>query len=104
MVNTLRRKKDKETPAVVNANGSVSNDSSLALTSMAAPAPATLQTSASVEEKHRTVAAPLKVTLCLMLFVFSLTLFNVMNTASFNVVSLAFRQTFIFCLIVYSVS
>lgn len=60
MVNTLRRKKDKETPAVVDANGSVSNDSSLALTSTSAPTPAALQTSASVEEKNRTGAAPLK--------------------------------------------
>ncbi|XP_078028027.1 protein MTSS 1-like isoform X9 [Epinephelus lanceolatus] len=64
MVNTLRRKKDKEMPAVVDSNGSVSNDSSPSsgpasiLTS--APAPAALQTSASVEEKNRAVAAPLK--------------------------------------------
>ncbi|XP_041797610.1 protein MTSS 1-like isoform X7 [Chelmon rostratus] len=60
MVNTLRRKKDKETPAVLDTNGSVSNDSSPASISTSAPAPA-LQTSASVEEKNRTAAAPLKV-------------------------------------------
>ncbi|XP_029307257.1 protein MTSS 1-like isoform X5 [Cottoperca gobio] len=56
MVNTLRRKKDKGPPAVVDINSSVSNGSSPAMTSTAAPA--TLQT--SVEEKNRTVAAPLK--------------------------------------------
>ncbi|XP_073340663.1 protein MTSS 1-like isoform X4 [Pagrus major] len=60
MVNTLRRKKDKESPAVVDTNGSVGNDSSPASISTSAPAPAVLQTSASVEEKNRTVAAPLK--------------------------------------------
>ncbi|KAL7393636.1 hypothetical protein ABVT39_013876 [Epinephelus coioides] len=64
MVNTLRRKKDKEMPAVVDSNGSVSNDSSPssgpASISTSAPAPAALQTSASVEEKNRAVAAPLK--------------------------------------------
>uniref|UniRef100_A0A671XQ09 MTSS I-BAR domain containing 1 n=1 Tax=Sparus aurata TaxID=8175 RepID=A0A671XQ09_SPAAU len=43
MVNTLRRKKDKETS--ISTSG---------------PAPTVLQTSASVEEKNRTVAAPLK--------------------------------------------
>uniref|UniRef100_A0A8C2WZT1 MTSS I-BAR domain containing 1 n=1 Tax=Cyclopterus lumpus TaxID=8103 RepID=A0A8C2WZT1_CYCLU len=46
MVNTLRRKKDKEMPAVRDSNGT--------------PALAALQTSASVQEKNRTVAAPLK--------------------------------------------
>ncbi|XP_030250124.1 protein MTSS 1-like isoform X8 [Sparus aurata] len=60
MVNTLRRKKDKESPAVVDTNGSVSNDSSSASISTSGPAPTVLQTSASVEEKNRTVAAPLK--------------------------------------------
>ncbi|XP_074510311.1 protein MTSS 1-like isoform X9 [Sebastes fasciatus] len=64
MVNTLRRKKDKDTRAIVDSNGSVSNDSSpssgLALLSTSAPASAALQTSTSVEEKNRTVAAPLK--------------------------------------------
>ncbi|KAG8010215.1 Metastasis suppressor protein 1, partial [Nibea albiflora] len=58
MVNTLRRKKDKETAAVVDTNGSANNDRIPA--SSLAPAPAALQTSASVEEKNRTVAAPLK--------------------------------------------
>ncbi|XP_068425471.1 protein MTSS 1-like isoform X8 [Clinocottus analis] len=55
MVNTLRRKKDKEPPAVVDSNGSASNDSSRS----AMPTSA-LQTSAPAEEKNRTVAAPLK--------------------------------------------
>lgn len=68
MVNTLRRKKDKDIPAVADTNGSVSNESSPASTS--APPPATLQSSASVEEKNRTVAAPVKVcfSLCYCLF------------------------------------
>ncbi|XP_070690964.1 protein MTSS 1-like isoform X2 [Pempheris klunzingeri] len=60
MVNTLRRKKDKETPSVVDSNGGVTNDSSVGLISSSVPAPAALQTSVSVEEKNRTVAAPLK--------------------------------------------
>ncbi|XP_056299843.1 protein MTSS 1-like isoform X2 [Pseudoliparis swirei] len=51
MVNTLRRKKDKDTPAARDTNGSASMPTS-------APALAALQT--SVEEKNRTVAAPLK--------------------------------------------
>ncbi len=71
MVNTLRKKKDKETPAVVDANGSVNNDSSLALTSTSVPAPAALQTSASVEEKNRTVAVPHKVSCSHILCMFS---------------------------------
>ncbi|XP_038567815.1 protein MTSS 1-like isoform X2 [Micropterus salmoides] len=58
MVNTLRRKKEKATPAVVDSNGSVSNDSSPASISNSVPAPAVLQP--SVEEKNRTVTAPLK--------------------------------------------
>uniref|UniRef100_A0A4W6BYT4 MTSS I-BAR domain containing 1 n=1 Tax=Lates calcarifer TaxID=8187 RepID=A0A4W6BYT4_LATCA len=67
MVNTLRRKKDKETPAVIDSNGSMNSDSSPssgpALISTSAPVPAAPQTpssSASVEDKSRTVAAPLK--------------------------------------------
>ncbi|XP_034729294.1 protein MTSS 1-like isoform X8 [Etheostoma cragini] len=64
MVNTLRRKKDKGTPAVVDCNGSVSNNGrpSSGPASMAtlAPASAALQTSASVEEKNRTVGVPFK--------------------------------------------
>ncbi|XP_051262319.1 protein MTSS 1 isoform X11 [Dicentrarchus labrax] len=59
MVNTLRRKKDKDTPAVVDSNGSVSNDRIQPI-STSVPTPAALQTSASVEEKNRTVAAALK--------------------------------------------
>ncbi|XP_033958041.1 protein MTSS 1-like isoform X9 [Pseudochaenichthys georgianus] len=60
MVNTLRRKKDKGTPTIVDSNGSLSNNSSLALTSTSAPPLAALQTSVSMEEKNRTVAAQLK--------------------------------------------
>ncbi|XP_039973241.1 protein MTSS 1-like isoform X2 [Xiphias gladius] len=67
MVNTLRRKKDKDTPAVIDTNGSMNIDSSQssvpALISTSTQAPAMLQTPsslASVEEKSRTVAAPLK--------------------------------------------
>uniref|UniRef100_A0A8C2X1P5 MTSS I-BAR domain containing 1 n=1 Tax=Cyclopterus lumpus TaxID=8103 RepID=A0A8C2X1P5_CYCLU len=60
MVNTLRRKKDKEMPAVRDSNGSASNDSSRSSVPTSAPALAALQTSASVQEKNRTVAAPLK--------------------------------------------
>lgn len=52
MVNTLRRKKDKETPAIVDSNGNMSSESN--------PAPAALQTPSPVEEKNRNVAAPLK--------------------------------------------
>ncbi|TNN79973.1 Metastasis suppressor protein 1 [Liparis tanakae] len=52
MVNTLRRKKDKDAPAVRDTNGASMPTS--------APALAALQTSASLEEKNRTVAAPLK--------------------------------------------
>ncbi|XP_047454415.1 protein MTSS 1-like isoform X7 [Mugil cephalus] len=65
MVNTLRRKKDKETPAVVGTNGSMNNNSSppSGQASISTPAPAALQTSsqsASVEENNRVVPAPLK--------------------------------------------
>eukprot|EP00064_Thunnus_orientalis_P001963 superscaffoldBa00000135_g1967 len=60
MVNTLRRKKDKETPAIVDSNGSMSSESNPASISTSAPAPAALQTPSPVEEKNRTVAAPLK--------------------------------------------
>lgn len=77
MVNTLRRKKDKDTPAVIDTNGSMNIDSSQssvpALISTSTQAPAMLQTPsslASVEEKSRTVAAPLKVSYSLhLLFV-----------------------------------
>ncbi|XP_077951435.1 protein MTSS 1 isoform X8 [Gasterosteus aculeatus] len=64
MVNTLRRKKGKETPGAVDINGNASHDSSrfsgAALIPTSAPALAALQTSASVEENNRCVAAPLK--------------------------------------------
>uniref|UniRef100_A0A8C4F6N0 IMD domain-containing protein n=1 Tax=Dicentrarchus labrax TaxID=13489 RepID=A0A8C4F6N0_DICLA len=50
MVNTLRRKKDKDTPAVVDSNGSVSNDRIQPI-STSVPTPAALQTSASAHEE-----------------------------------------------------
>ncbi|KAM3613478.1 uncharacterized protein V6R79_000321 [Siganus canaliculatus] len=52
MVNTLRRKKDKESPALLDTNGSVSQESS--------QVPNSALQHASVEEKSRTMAAPLK--------------------------------------------
>ncbi|XP_026226825.1 protein MTSS 1-like isoform X2 [Anabas testudineus] len=68
MVNTLRRKKDKETTGIaVDSNSTMNSASSplsgLALISPSTPAPAELQTpnsSASVKEKNRTPAATLK--------------------------------------------
>ncbi|XP_022609060.1 metastasis suppressor protein 1-like isoform X5 [Seriola dumerili] len=65
MVNTLRRKKDKESPAVIDSNSSMNSDPSSGPASilMSTPAPAALQTpssSASVEERSRHVASPLK--------------------------------------------
>ncbi|XP_022073023.2 protein MTSS 1 isoform X3 [Acanthochromis polyacanthus] len=67
VVNTLRRKKDKETPVVVDSNGNMNSDSippsvqtSL---STSTPAPAVIQTAnqlASLEDKNRIVPAPLK--------------------------------------------
>lgn len=61
MVNTLRRKKDKEPMAVPDFNGSM-NDSSLAMTLTHAP-PA-LQTSISVEERTKPLNPPVKVRVC----------------------------------------
>ncbi|XP_058503725.1 protein MTSS 1-like isoform X2 [Solea solea] len=64
MVNTLRRKKDKETPAVICSDGNMNSDgnqtSGPSSVSSSAPARAALQTPTSVEDKRRTVAAPLK--------------------------------------------
>eukprot|EP00066_Takifugu_rubripes_P014517 XP_011603783.1 PREDICTED: metastasis suppressor protein 1 isoform X5 [Takifugu rubripes] len=57
MVNTLRRKKDKDLATVPNINGSV-NDSSLAMT--LTQAPAALQTSISVEERNKALIPPVK--------------------------------------------
>lgn len=95
MVNTLRRKKDKESPAVVDTNGSVSNDSSSASISTSGPAATVLQTSASVEERNRTVTSPLKVSLSLILFVFSAAALclNVINTACLHLDNLDLSQT-----------
>ena len=63
MVNTLRKKKDKESPAVVDSNGSVSigNGPTSGQASMSATSPAVLQTPIQAEEKNRIVPAPLKV-------------------------------------------
>lgn len=95
MVNTLRRKKDKESPAVVDTNGSVSNDSSSVSISTSGPAPTVLQTSASVEEKNRTVAASLKVSLSVILFLFPAAALcrNVINTACLHLDNLDLSQT-----------
>ncbi|CAF99992.1 unnamed protein product, partial [Tetraodon nigroviridis] len=57
MVNTLRRKKDKEPAAVPDINGSV-NGSSAGLTSTQAPP--VLQTSVSVEERTKALTPPVK--------------------------------------------
>lgn len=61
MVNTLRRKKDKDLATVPDINGSV-NDSSLAMT--LTQAPAALQTSMSVEERSKALIPPGKVRSC----------------------------------------
>lgn len=61
MVNTLRRKKDKDLATVPDINGSV-NDSSLAMNLTQAP-PA-LQTSMSVEERNKALIPPVKVRSC----------------------------------------
>ncbi|XP_072250729.1 protein MTSS 1-like isoform X2 [Leuresthes tenuis] len=62
MVNTLRKKKDKESPAVVNSNGSVSigNGPTSGQASMSATSPAALQTPIQAEEKNRIAPTPLK--------------------------------------------
>nr|XP_043889544.1 protein MTSS 1-like isoform X6 [Solea senegalensis] len=64
MVNTLRRKKDKETPAVICSDGNMNSDSNQtsgpSSVSSSALARAALQTPTSVEDKRRTVAAPIK--------------------------------------------
>lgn len=60
VVNTLRRKKDKETPAVMDSNGSMNSDNSPPSAQTSAPAPAAHQTpsqSASVQEKNRNTPA-----------------------------------------------
>ncbi|XP_013882667.1 metastasis suppressor protein 1 [Austrofundulus limnaeus] len=55
MVNTLRRKKDKDPPAVVDSNGHPSGHASAS-----GPPPAGLQTPSLLEDKNRIMAAPLK--------------------------------------------
>lgn len=58
MVNTLRRKKDKEPSAVPDMNGSVTGSSpGVTLTQ----APPVIQTSVSVEEKNKALTPPVKV-------------------------------------------
>ncbi|XP_061572418.1 protein MTSS 1-like isoform X5 [Cololabis saira] len=63
MVNTLRRKKDKETPALVDNNGTVNGGNAplLGQTSTSAPPPAALQSPSQSEEKNRIMSTPLKV-------------------------------------------
>ncbi|XP_008321437.1 metastasis suppressor protein 1-like isoform X1 [Cynoglossus semilaevis] len=68
MVNTLRRKKDKETPTVVDTNGHLNGDNNIAPLGSASisnstPARAALQTPSSltsVEDRSRAMAAPLQ--------------------------------------------
>ncbi|KAM9723487.1 protein MTSS 1-like isoform 7-T7 [Menidia menidia] len=62
MVNTLRKKKDKETPAVVDSSGGVNSGANLpsGLASMSAPSAAVLPTPVQQEEKNRIVPSPLK--------------------------------------------
>ncbi|XP_037835828.1 uncharacterized protein plekhg4 [Kryptolebias marmoratus] len=62
MVNTLRRKKDKDTLAAVDSNGSVNGGNSplSGHASVSAPPPAVLQAPSLLEEKNRMMAAPLK--------------------------------------------
>ncbi|XP_028984204.1 protein MTSS 1-like isoform X3 [Betta splendens] len=63
MVNTLRKKKDKEMPAGIHNNSSLNSDNGLSLPGLTSITPSTpeLQTpNPSVEETVRTVAAPLK--------------------------------------------
>ncbi|XP_041843160.1 protein MTSS 1-like isoform X6 [Melanotaenia boesemani] len=62
MVNTLRKKKDKDTPTVVDSNGSVNRGNSppSGQASTSATSPADLKTPSQSEEKNRIVPAPLK--------------------------------------------
>lgn len=67
MVNTLRRKKDKESPALIDSNGNMNSDNSpssgtasISTSTPAQAAPQTPSSSASVEERSRTVTSPLK--------------------------------------------
>lgn len=59
MVNTLRRKKDKEAPAVVDNNGSINGANNLpsGQTSIPATLPALIQTPSQQEEKNRILKA-----------------------------------------------
>lgn len=68
MVNTLRRKKDKEPAALPDINGGV-NDASQAMT--LSQAPTTLQTSMSVEERSKALIPPLKVRIWHLILVHS---------------------------------
>ncbi|KAM4568224.1 protein MTSS 1-like isoform 4-T5 [Fundulus diaphanus] len=59
MVNTLRRRKDKEAPALVDNNGSINGGNSppSGQTSISAPPPAQMQTPSQQEEKNRMIKA-----------------------------------------------
>lgn len=61
MVNTLRKKKGKESPVIVDSNGSATHNSSSASTLASAPAQTAQQVMAPAEEKNRAVPAPAKV-------------------------------------------
>ncbi|XP_075868632.1 protein MTSS 1-like isoform X2 [Nelusetta ayraudi] len=60
MVNTLRKKKGKESPVIVDSNGSVTHNSSSASTLASAPAQTAQQVMAPAEEKNRAGPAPAK--------------------------------------------
>uniref|UniRef100_A0A3Q2PQU3 MTSS I-BAR domain containing 1 n=1 Tax=Fundulus heteroclitus TaxID=8078 RepID=A0A3Q2PQU3_FUNHE len=59
MVNTLRRRKDKEAPAPVDNNGTINGGNSppSGQTSISAPPPAQMQTPSQQEEKNRMIKA-----------------------------------------------
>lgn len=59
MVNTLRKKKDKESLVIVDTNGSVTHNGSSTLTSVVSQM--AQQVVAPVEEKNRVGPAPVKV-------------------------------------------
>lgn len=61
MVNTLRKKKDKESPVIVDSNGGVSHNSSSTSTLTSVVSQTAQQVVAPVEEKNRVGPTPVKV-------------------------------------------
>lgn len=70
MVNTLRRRKDKDSPAVVDNNRSINGANSLPSGQTLIPAtpPAPIQTPSQHEEKNRII----KVSFCLLLLILTI--------------------------------